>query len=767
MERQYKECSDTIARNFVVDSRSRNLNEKANDYHVDLPENFKNIKSIELKGTVLPRTEYNVNSSNKYLDFSVGSFINKITYVGTLGQDGETLGNISGTVSLTIRNHTYSTNCPGDVSASTVSSSGVLSQTYFGASVQTAAASITPSGNSVGSVTITDGGLGYSNSSPPVISYTANNARLTKWKVEVGFIFAAELREGEYNIGGNPNFILDKSLLIRPEYPQSWVPSELLNEVEAAMSDAVLSTSTTGGVVNINAGVDLTVTSGGGSSGPGDVPDVWPSFETNSRKDYCYGRRSWSSSAPNTSLAMEISVDTANKRGAGRRDYPLLFTSRIMSQYPDISDQLDPAATGTKLPQQYNTNACNFNRVQITNCLIILAVPAPDGVVPTYVFYDDHGWGYEILASSDRIPEPTNNGLRGQIYFCKLRQPSDASGGFSATQWADVPWPGLKSGAIMRTATATREMIPPSGGGVAYTGQDGSDVTISLASYELLFGSGINKFTNCSNLLGFNKIDYGATWYCNSASKFPVLTTVQQIYNTITATGDIYPHPAAAGFPHTAIDFHKTLIPRGLSYMAENDWYLHGDDEYVLLNINGEGEILSDSDCNINGKFACIIYDTQTSAVLQGLSAGPTITQYYSAQREVQTSQISSFIGQQDSIVSVAGTGDGGSMGHNVLMGSVGTVNSFTSSVGGTPKPVCCESLTGKQIIEFENPIRNLQRFRIKFSKFNRQEELYDFKGKDHVLIFEIRMKKCNTLEEPPTDMEKLISAVNRLATLK
>jgi hypothetical protein len=367
-------------------------------------------------------------------------------------------------------------------------------------------------------------------------------------------------------------------------------------------------------------------------------------------------------------------------------------------------------------------------------------------------FFDNNGWGYEIIAYTDGtgILNPSNGGgappaegVNGIVYFCKLRTPFNAD----AEQWADYGWPGLVSGATMRAGNTVGP--PVAGTGVDLTGlytppgAANANVKLTLESFELLFGSGPNKFSSCSNLLGFNKVDYGTS--LSNLNKKPILTDKQILYNM------------HGGIAVANQSFGKILIPRGLSFRAENDWYLHGDNEYLLLSINGDGDILSDTDCNINGKFACVIYDNQTSAVLQGLSSGPSITQHYSG-KQTNNTTMPAFINQVNSSSTLI---NGGVSGTNILTGSVGTTNSFTSSLGGAPRGVAGDCLSGRQIITFENPIRNLQRFRIKFSKFNKQEELYDFKGKDHLLIFEIKMKKCNISEPPPSDMERLISAVN------
>ena len=70
---------------FAIDSRQRDYDKypNANNYNMAIPERYRNVTSIELKAAMLPRTEYNVNGSNKYIDFAVGDYISKIQTIGS------------------------------------------------------------------------------------------------------------------------------------------------------------------------------------------------------------------------------------------------------------------------------------------------------------------------------------------------------------------------------------------------------------------------------------------------------------------------------------------------------------------------------------------------------------------------------------------------------------------------------------------------------------------------------------------------------------
>ena len=65
---------------FVVDSRQRDvkLYPSPSRYRIEVGDVFKNISSIELKGVILPKSCYNVHSSNKYIDFVIGDFVSQI-----------------------------------------------------------------------------------------------------------------------------------------------------------------------------------------------------------------------------------------------------------------------------------------------------------------------------------------------------------------------------------------------------------------------------------------------------------------------------------------------------------------------------------------------------------------------------------------------------------------------------------------------------------------------------------------------------------------
>lgn len=192
---------------FIVDSRQRDckLYPTPNNYRIEMGNTFKNISSIELKGCILPKSSYNIHSSNKYIDFVIGNMVTLITI--TNGGSGYTAP-----PSVTISSPTTGTTA-------------------------TALASINTRGE-VSNIAIVVAGSGYSASRPPLISispppYTTYSKTATAIAT-IGTHYTASLREGNYVLGGNPT----------PGTTN--LPSCLLLELQNAMNYAV-----NGGAYNI------------------------------------------------------------------------------------------------------------------------------------------------------------------------------------------------------------------------------------------------------------------------------------------------------------------------------------------------------------------------------------------------------------------------------------------------------------------------------------------------------------------------------------
>lgn len=66
---------------YVIDSRERNkiLYPNPAKYSIQFNHKFKNVTSIELKGSLIPKTETNVNTENMFIPFNVQDFITSIS----------------------------------------------------------------------------------------------------------------------------------------------------------------------------------------------------------------------------------------------------------------------------------------------------------------------------------------------------------------------------------------------------------------------------------------------------------------------------------------------------------------------------------------------------------------------------------------------------------------------------------------------------------------------------------------------------------------
>jgi hypothetical protein len=169
-------------------------------YKVDIGDTIENVTSIELKGIILPKSSYNVNNSNKFIDFNIGSTITgyKITNPGS----------------------NYAT--PPVVSMPVPELAG---------GVQAVATAIIDTLGRVTGLNITNPGSGYIASVPQTIYFSAPsqygniNSVATAIAI-VGTAYTAVLRPAQYTIGGNPS-------------APGGVPSNLLLEIQNAMNYAV------------------------------------------------------------------------------------------------------------------------------------------------------------------------------------------------------------------------------------------------------------------------------------------------------------------------------------------------------------------------------------------------------------------------------------------------------------------------------------------------------------------------------------------------
>jgi len=576
---------------FAIDSRQRNydLFPDANSYSITVPETYRNVTSIELKAAMLPRSEYNVNTSNKYMTFAIGDYISDIKLDKKYRQILDNGKNIDpGMYPLKI-------DAP---------QSGTTAEIH----VKIRAGSV------IENFYIINAGSGYSNKSLPRI--TLFDATFT---ATIGKHYMNEFREGQYVIGGNPEFTQKTKGITQ----QSWVPSNLINEIESSMSNIILQDS-----------------------------------------DYCYSRKAWTNTGD------------SNDPTQCKTDYPLLLSARVMSQYPTIQTYAkDYKRTNSK---DYQTNACKFNRIYIANSLILTVdSDVPEAVLAgNATFKDADEFEYTVL-KYDTFPVNEKNNY---VLYCKLENPlAQVNGKF---------WSGMMNGTMTSGLTT-------------FSGE--------TTRWELLFSHGDNKIVSSATLLGFKKRNYTK----------PVMIDPIQITNENTLV---------------------TVLPKGPAFSSETDYHLHTDPEYIVLSfrpkVGGGGVIAginsrvdSQPESNINRVFACLIYENIASTALQDVSYGKNITTVNSfANNDLSNAYILSDSEFKDV---------------EQLCGNTGSTNSSYFRPPGQTRALKGVDFDQK-IVQFPQPVAQISNISIRFTKFAQNYsmrndiELYDFHGKEHLLLFEI-----------------------------
>ena len=192
----------TVGKHIVIiDSRQRNCEAypSPNRYRMPLGDAYKNISAVELKGVILPKTSYNIHTSNNYIDFAIG--------------DGVTFIHVK------------------NVGSGYQSTPTVTIDPPHGSGTQATATAIMGNNGTVIGIDIVNSGSGYSSSKPPIVTISSPpNSTYAIQAVAtctVGTNYTAELRPGNYVIGGNPT------------PGTSDVPSDLLLEIQNAMNYAV------------------------------------------------------------------------------------------------------------------------------------------------------------------------------------------------------------------------------------------------------------------------------------------------------------------------------------------------------------------------------------------------------------------------------------------------------------------------------------------------------------------------------------------------
>ena len=255
---------------------------------------------------------------------------------------------------------------------------------------------------------------------------------------------------------------------------------------------------------------------------------------------------------------------------------------------------------------------------------------------------------------------------------------------------------------------------------------------------------------NCASLLGFNKTNYTK----NTGSK--INFTNSNYINTLN--GLILPEsvkvsPANINNPNISSIGENIKYPQfgilnpvlqlpGLTYRTDHDYCLIGDPEYLVLSFRPKyggsdipginDRVQSDPTSNLDRVFACLIFDSTMPSVLQEISSGHSPSACINSASAQQNANTNTFV-MSDS-----------STGNNVLQlgGNSGTHNSSYQRTPGNLKAMKGTDFD-KKLIEFAQPISQIFDLSIRFSKFTKfsqgsLNELYDFKGKEHLLLFEI-----------------------------
>lgn len=189
-----------IAKTVVVDSRQRDCEryKSPSAYTLELDNVFKKVISVELKGAIIPKTNYNIHSGNNKIDFAIGDYVTSFKII--------------------------------DRGAGYTSAPTVTLSSPPGPGITATATAIIDSFGSLSNIIINIPGSGYMPSKPPsvMISYPNNQKQVRQPRVVaiVGNHYTATLRQGEYDIGGNP-------------VPPLTLPSSLLLEIQNSMNYAV------------------------------------------------------------------------------------------------------------------------------------------------------------------------------------------------------------------------------------------------------------------------------------------------------------------------------------------------------------------------------------------------------------------------------------------------------------------------------------------------------------------------------------------------
>ena len=638
---------------FAVDSRQRDFVKysDANEYEILVPEYYKNIKSVELKAALIPKTEYNIHSCNNNVPFSLGDFISEVRVNsgknffsgGTRPIDGET-------ITFTVTSSPAAT-VPARLSATTLN-------------------------GGIGPITIDYGGSGYTPDSNITI-----NANLTGYDsiidfdITVGLEYVATLREGHYSNTGNPKYFhVVQSGGVRTPM-RSHVPVHgLSRELENAIADAIYSKN-----------------------------------EINT--SYSYGRVGW------YELYYDPVVANYDVGGASESldDKPAPISVRYVSQYPTLDRFTSRDLTTEQTSNYYATNSCDFNRIDFTNQLVIKlqttdAAPANVGGI---FEYDDY---YYEVVDYHLIGEVVASG--GDYEYLMMLYPVGTYAGAVRTPGIEVRdttvwWSGITSSLTLGTLGVNYFLDPA----------NIDNTTIAPSPWHLLFQK---ENADICSLLGFRRINY------NNG------TTTENVLINTTSGAD-----------------HPLLYAGGQTHRTYGDWTLYPGPEYVILsfrsnltntsstyNSDMNDRVDSDQESNLGRSFAALILDNNQPAVLQGLTTSRGAEYDLSGFQDGETTdKYTQILNLSDEYkTSISGTDI--KTDSRILDSYVGNTDSGLYIPPGITKALKGSDFDVKKI-EFKTPVSRLNSLSIQFTKFNKinshtTKELYDFKGRENLLLFEI-----------------------------
>lgn len=647
---------------FAIDSRQRDLtlNPSASEYSISVPEYYKNIKSIELKAAIVPKTEYNVHTNNNTIPFSIGDFV----------------------YSVSIDTSQKSNKFPRTTATSDVANGQTVTFTVTGGNTaDPAILSATTLNGGIGPITVVYGGSGYT--PEDILNITATIAvpgygSLTKiFNYEFGIRYNAELREGQYSNTGNPEYYhvntsSGTSSGVRTIMRSNVPVNGLSREIENAMGNAIYSRNT-------------------------------------NNTSLTYRRIGW----------YELTYDTTviNYQVGGTSeslyDYPAPISVRYVNQYPILDRFGVYSITTEQTPDYYETNACNFNRMNFCNNLVIRAetTAALNGDIGDFVVIDN--FAYQVI---DYHNIGTNDGGTTYDYLLMLLPYGNKSGTVTAGWEIQDPTAGL----VWDGITASTAIADTATGGLTDFFATGTGTVQYVSPWHLLFQE---PDADIAALIGFNRTNY--------------------LTGTLTEPITIETNAKK-----------NYLQGAGYTHRTDNDWTLYAGPEYVILSfrsklnntsntLNSEMNDRIDSDqvSNISRSFACLIFDNNQPAVLQGLTTSRAPDYDLSGKQTTEvTNRYSQILNLGDDYDTNLGTAV--KQNGRILDSYVGSYNSGLYTYPGLTKALKGQDFDIKKI-EFNQPVSRLANISIQFTKFSKinnqtDDELYDFRGREHLLLFEI-----------------------------